>query len=89
MVSVSLNRPGYRAADEAPDVASTCRAAAAGARPGSGKRVPRADQSGSGEAAMNEPVAVLVAIASSITFGASYAIEQRATHTVPERRPWT
>jgi len=29
----------------------------------------------------------IAAVAASITFGASDAIEQRATHTVPERRP--
>jgi drug/metabolite transporter (DMT)-like permease len=44
-------------------------------------------QPGAGEAAVNEPLAVLAALASSITFGASDVIEQRATHTVPERRP--
>ena len=36
---------------------------------------------------MNEPVAVLVAIAGAITFGASDVIEQRATHKVAKRPP--
>ena len=34
---------------------------------------------------MNELVAVLVAIAASVAFGASDVFEQRGTHTVPER----
>jgi drug/metabolite transporter (DMT)-like permease len=36
---------------------------------------------------VNEPVAVLVAIAGAITFGASDVIEQRATHKVANRPP--
>jgi drug/metabolite transporter (DMT)-like permease len=36
---------------------------------------------------MNEPIAVLVAVAGAITFGASDVIEQRATHTVAKRPP--
>lgn len=36
---------------------------------------------------MNEPVAVLVAIAGAVTFGASDVIEQRATHRVAKRPP--
>ncbi|HTX84667.1 MAG TPA: DMT family transporter [Streptosporangiaceae bacterium] len=36
---------------------------------------------------MNELVAVLVAVAGAITFGASDVIEQRATHTVAKRPP--
>ena len=36
---------------------------------------------------MNELVAVLVAIAGAITFGASDVIEQRATHKVAKRPP--
>jgi drug/metabolite transporter (DMT)-like permease len=36
---------------------------------------------------MNEPVAVLVAIAGAVTFGASDVIEQRATHKVAKRPP--
>lgn len=36
---------------------------------------------------MNEPIAIQTAIAAAITFGASDVIEQRATHTVRERRP--
>lgn len=36
---------------------------------------------------MNETIAAIAAVAASITFGASDVIEQRATHTVPERRP--
>jgi hypothetical protein len=36
---------------------------------------------------MNEQVAVLVAIAGAITFGASDVIEQRATHSVAKRPP--
>jgi hypothetical protein len=36
---------------------------------------------------VNEPVAVLVAIAGAITFGASDVIEQRATHKVTKRPP--
>jgi hypothetical protein len=36
---------------------------------------------------VNELVAVLVALAGAITFGASDVIEQRATHRVAERPP--
>jgi hypothetical protein len=36
---------------------------------------------------VNEPVAVLIAIAGAITFGASDVIEQRATHKVAKRPP--
>jgi len=36
---------------------------------------------------VNETIAAIAAVAASITFGASDVIEQRATHTVPERRP--
>jgi hypothetical protein len=36
---------------------------------------------------VNEPIAVLVAIAGAITFGASDVIEQRATHRVASRPP--
>jgi drug/metabolite transporter (DMT)-like permease len=36
---------------------------------------------------VNEPIAVLVALAGAITFGASDVIEQRATHTVAKRPP--
>jgi drug/metabolite transporter (DMT)-like permease len=36
---------------------------------------------------VNEPLAVLVAIAGAITFGASDVIEQRATHRVTKRPP--
>ena len=36
---------------------------------------------------MNEPAAVLIAIAGAITFGASDVIEQRATHKVAKRPP--
>lgn len=36
---------------------------------------------------MNELVAVLVAIAGAVTFGASDVIEQRATHRVAKRPP--
>jgi len=36
---------------------------------------------------VNETIAVIAAVAASITFGASDVIEQRATHTVPQRRP--
>ena len=36
---------------------------------------------------MNELVAVLIAIAGAITFGASDVIEQRATHKVAKRPP--
>jgi drug/metabolite transporter (DMT)-like permease len=39
------------------------------------------------KSAMNEPIAVLVAVAGAITFGASDVIEQRATHTVAKRPP--
>jgi hypothetical protein len=39
------------------------------------------------ESAVNELVAVLVAIAGAITFGVSDVIEQRATHTVAKRPP--
>jgi hypothetical protein len=39
------------------------------------------------ESAVNEPVAVLLAIAGAITFGASDVIEQRATHKVAKRPP--
>src|SRR5262249_15506618 len=37
-------------------------------------------------AAVNEQVAILAAVAASIAFGASDVIEQRATHTVTKRR---
>jgi hypothetical protein len=36
---------------------------------------------------VNEAIAVAASVAAAITFGASDVIEQRATHTVPERRP--
>jgi hypothetical protein len=39
------------------------------------------------ESVVNELVAVLVAIAGAITFGASDVIEQRATHKVAKRPP--
>jgi len=40
-----------------------------------------------GEDAVNEPIAAVVAVCASVAFGASDVIEQRATHTVPLRRP--